>query len=330
MRLDINYEKVCLATQSQPRFQIISMDFTEVKISFPWGHVAGKWWGPADVRPILLIHGWLDNAGSFDTLIPLLPKDHVSYLAIDLPGHGLSSHIPEGMVYKCIDYVQLIHRIQKIYEWDKVSLICHSLGGEIGFLYSGIFPDCVDMLVAFDVLKPMTSPDLINFMLEASIQRLTSETTRHLFPESQATYEREEIIKKMQASTFGSLTPDDCEHILVRGVRRSSVHPDRYYFLADNRLKLYHPISFTTENAHQVARHIKSPVLLIGVEPKSEKIFASMRDDDNDVEMMIKENPKIVLKVVPGKHHVHLSHPERVSEMVSEFIMTHRASKCKM
>lgn len=32
-----------------------------------------------------MLHGWMDNAGTFDTLIPLLPKE-LSYLSIDLPG----------------------------------------------------------------------------------------------------------------------------------------------------------------------------------------------------------------------------------------------------
>lgn len=35
----------------------------EIQIKFPWGHVAGKWWGPKNVRPIVSLHGWQDNAG---------------------------------------------------------------------------------------------------------------------------------------------------------------------------------------------------------------------------------------------------------------------------
>lgn len=53
----------------------------------------GKWWGPRNKQPIIAIHGWQDNAGTFDPLIELLPKD-LSILCIDLPGHGKSSHIP--------------------------------------------------------------------------------------------------------------------------------------------------------------------------------------------------------------------------------------------
>lgn len=30
----------------------------EVRIPVPWGHLAAKWWGPQDKRPILCLHGW--------------------------------------------------------------------------------------------------------------------------------------------------------------------------------------------------------------------------------------------------------------------------------
>lgn len=60
--------------------------------------ISGKWWGPRTEQPIIAIHGWQDNAGTWDTLIPLLPES-ISVLAIDLPGHGLSSHYPKGHFY---------------------------------------------------------------------------------------------------------------------------------------------------------------------------------------------------------------------------------------
>jgi hypothetical protein len=40
-------------TEIEKRFKV-----EEVKIKLPWGHVAGKWWGPKDVQPIVTLHGW--------------------------------------------------------------------------------------------------------------------------------------------------------------------------------------------------------------------------------------------------------------------------------
>ncbi|KAK4876434.1 hypothetical protein RN001_012856 [Aquatica leii] len=101
--------------------------FEEIQIPTPWGHLAGKWWTPHDKRPIIAFHGWQDNAGSFDRLISYLPSD-LGILALDFPGHGLSSQLPKGSFYHSIDSVTLYKRIFKYFNWDKVSLMGHSLG----------------------------------------------------------------------------------------------------------------------------------------------------------------------------------------------------------
>jgi pimeloyl-ACP methyl ester carboxylesterase len=53
-----------------------------------------------------------DNCGTFDQLAPLLPKN-ISLLAIDLPGHGLSSRVPDGMAYHFFDNLFLMHGLIK-------------------------------------------------------------------------------------------------------------------------------------------------------------------------------------------------------------------------
>ena len=47
-------------------------------------------------RKILCLHGWLDNAASFNRLVPLLLDSAedipTQIVALDFPGHGLSGH----------------------------------------------------------------------------------------------------------------------------------------------------------------------------------------------------------------------------------------------
>ncbi|KAH0616824.1 hypothetical protein JD844_028238 [Phrynosoma platyrhinos] len=83
---------------------------SELKFLVPWGHIAAKAWGSPQSRPVLCLHGWLDNANTFSKLIPLLPKD-CYYMAIDFAGHGLSSHRPVGCPYYLIDHVSDVRRI---------------------------------------------------------------------------------------------------------------------------------------------------------------------------------------------------------------------------
>ena len=49
-------------------------------------------WGNADDKPVLALHGWLDNAASFTPLAPRLKN--VRLIAVDLAGHGRSQHRP--------------------------------------------------------------------------------------------------------------------------------------------------------------------------------------------------------------------------------------------
>lgn len=102
--------------------QEIEWKVEEIRLYTSFGILAGKYWGKKDVQPILVLHGWLDNAGSFDRLIPLLPK-HLSFLVIDLPGHGLSSRLQDGWAYHLVNYIHIVDFVVRTYKWEKVSIL---------------------------------------------------------------------------------------------------------------------------------------------------------------------------------------------------------------
>jgi alpha-beta hydrolase superfamily lysophospholipase len=59
------------------------------------------------------VHGLLDNAGSFEPLVQLLPPGHV-LTCLDLPGHGRSSHLPPGTNYHLLDTLLTLHKASGI------------------------------------------------------------------------------------------------------------------------------------------------------------------------------------------------------------------------
>ncbi|XP_022374783.1 serine hydrolase-like protein 2 isoform X2 [Enhydra lutris kenyoni] len=127
---------------------------SELKVAVPWGHIAAKVWGSQQTPPVLCLHGWLDNANSFDRLIPLLPKDFC-YVAMDFGGHGLSSHYSPGLPYYQESFVSEIRRVVaalcvSALKWKQFSILGHSFGGTVGGMFSSIFPEMVNKLILLD------------------------------------------------------------------------------------------------------------------------------------------------------------------------------------
>jgi len=105
-------------------------------------------WGNPGAPPLVLLHGGRDHCRNWDWIATALRHDwHI--LAPDLRGHGDSQWSADGnyaVAAFIYDLAQLIHQ-QKL---APVTIIGHSLGGNIALRYSGIYPDNVRRLVAIE------------------------------------------------------------------------------------------------------------------------------------------------------------------------------------
>lgn len=291
----------------------------EITIDVQWGKVAGKWWGPLNVRPVVALHGRGDNAGSFDRLIPLLPQ-HLSYFAIDLPGHGFSTRNINGQVHSIINFVYFIHMIREKFRWSKISLIGHSMSAAHVFIYAALFPDKCDMVIVLDTLKPYVrgSQATINQMRDMinSTYKVDSRKNESAEPPS---YAYEEIIDKLtQKTIYSAITRESAPH-LMRGVEMSKEHPGKMYLPFDRRVKLYYPILFNGISLDMAGR-IRSPFCHIKASLSSLLEYF----DDEAIEILRQKCQHFETHTVDGDHHVHLNHPERVSGIISQFIMKYR------
>src|ERR1700751_5856118 len=109
-------------------------------------------WGNPDAPPLILLHGGRDHCRNWDWVAADLRRDY-HVICPDLPGHGDSAWSASGsysMANYIYDLAQLIHQ-QKL---APVTIIAHSLGGNIALRYSGIYPESVSALVAIEGLGP--------------------------------------------------------------------------------------------------------------------------------------------------------------------------------
>jgi pimeloyl-ACP methyl ester carboxylesterase len=105
-------------------------------------------WGNASAPPLILVHGGLDHSRSWDHLAQALRADfHV--VAPDLRGHG-DSGWATGSSYSLADHVYDLTCLVKSENFEKVTLIGHSMGGMVSLTYAGAFPEEVSRLVVLD------------------------------------------------------------------------------------------------------------------------------------------------------------------------------------
>src|SRR3546814_10169890 len=107
-------------------------------------------WGNAQAPPLIRLQGGRDQCRNWDWVARELRADfHI--IAPDLRGHGDSQWSPDGnysMAAHVYDLAQLIHQ-QKL---APVTIVAHSLGGNIALRYAGIYPDNVARIVAIEGL----------------------------------------------------------------------------------------------------------------------------------------------------------------------------------
>ncbi|XP_067644964.1 probable serine hydrolase [Eurosta solidaginis] len=302
---------------------IASREREEIYIPVPWGHIAGCWYGDRTLRPILAVHGWLDNLGTWDTLIPLLPK-HIGILCIDLPGHGRSSIYPRGIQYDSMDYVTVIIRVMAEYKWTKVSLMAHSLGSMISFFYAALYPRTVDLLIAVDAIKPYNIPtDSVIKQMRINAEKLLLEEDRidNLAMHEPPSYSYEQLKQILYEGSYRSVDMDKCQYLLTRNITKSIKYPDKYYFSRDGRTKYYNRFAQSPEFTLEMAKRIKNvPYMVI----KGSKSHHINDDCDEIIDVLRLNNPNFEFHEVAGTHHVHLNNPAECAAVINPFINAHR------
>jgi pimeloyl-ACP methyl ester carboxylesterase len=114
-------------------------------------------WGEPVGEPLVLVHGFLDQAHSWSPFVAALQeliKQPLWIIAPDCRGHGDSGWVGAGGYYHFPDYVLDLARIVQGLGIKTMKLIGHSMGGTISFLYTGSFPQRVARLVLIEGIGP--------------------------------------------------------------------------------------------------------------------------------------------------------------------------------
>lgn len=253
--------------------------------------------------PLLLLHGWLDNAGSFETLLPYLNQFHV--IAVDLPGHGLSQHRSLDAHYHFVDWVYDVCQLIEHLQWGSLSIVGHSMGGMIATVVAATVPLKIENIVLIDSLGLITTPatdtcEQLRLGINSRIRLSNKDKPRHPTFES-----------AMQARVMvGDLKEEEVSILLKRGLEVSN---GGYYWRSDQRLRTHSVMRFTFEQATNLIDNIQCPVLLIEGEHGAKMVKSNRA-------LYQAHFADLHCKQMPGGHHCHMEHPEIAAQLVNDFI----------
>ena len=119
--------------------------------------------GPAEpglaARTVVLVHGFMDAAGTWDLVAPALAARGLRVLAPDMRGFGEGARAPKGSYYHFVDYVfDLADLVEALSPREPIALVGHSMGGTIATLFAGTFPERVHRLALIEGVGPPDNP----------------------------------------------------------------------------------------------------------------------------------------------------------------------------
>jgi len=266
------------------------------------GHqIAAKCWGDRCATPVLALHGWLDNAATFNRLAPQLRG--IRLIALDLMGHGYSDHRPASMPYYIWDNVMDVLGVADQLGLEQVSLIGHSMGASIASLIAGAFPERINKLVLIEGIAPLvTDPqDTAEQMAVAIKKRI------RLQGRVQKAYSDYESAVKARMNGRWPVDSEAAKWLVERGLEQRT---GGYYWRSDANLMLPSVMRMSELQVESFLRRVVAATLLILGEngiPQSDRRISLVRN--------------IRTEQLAGGHHLHLEEQAAglIATLINEF-----------
>lgn len=301
-------------------------------------------------KRILCLHGWMDNCRSFHYLAPSIVNSipNVELLALDFPGHGMSSHKsldgPSLLLSELAYYVA--EAVQQM-EWTSCSppnpadnerknqaeqatssstrmpstfsVIGHSMGAAVGCVFSSAFPEYVDRLVLIEGAGPLArNPTDISKHVREHVRKRLEGNANPREPRIYPSLEKAVQTRCFTAKNFPGnqwLSTEAATEMVLRG---SVPVGDRgeLKFRHDPRLLWPSIQYFSPEQTDSLYDNIECPTALILAED-------GWPFDEERAQAALQRLRPALHRVLPGSHHFHADpeSAEQVSQEVISFLL---------
>jgi len=268
-------------------------------------------WPGTDPEPVLLLHGWADTGDTFQFLVDEMPRQR-TFIAPDLRGFGRSEWPAEG--YWFPDYfADLEALLERLVPTGQVTLIGHSMGGNIATLYAGIRPERVHRVVCIEGFGlARTHPEQAPARYREWLGQLREPPAFARFPSLEA-------FTHLLVRRNPRLAPERAAFIAAAWTARQ---PDGSVVVrADPAHKRVNAVLYRREEAEAVWREVIAPVLYVVAEQSD---FLPRLGEDGRPENMARVIRRLEPCVISDAGHmVHHERPEFLARAIEAFLERH-------
>ena len=286
----------------------MSIALQETLIDIPLGTIAAlRSTAGTNAPRVLALHGWLDNAASFVPMAAHLSG--IDLVAVDLPGHGRSVHLPPGAIYTFETALHHVLDIADALGWERFNLLGHSMGAGIASLVAAACPQRVERLVCIEALGGLADRaenTAMRMRESVAAMRAVDAKMLRVFPELDMA-----IQARMRAN---AMSEPVARLIVERGARKVE---GGWQWSSDPRLMV--PTWLRPVDAQVVAINegIESPTRVVFADPAQPYLPDDVR------RRYVDALPRGELLVMPGTHHLHMETAQPVAEWVGPFLDGH-------
>jgi len=260
----------------------------EVTFNIHGQKITGKRWGKEGGIPVIALHGWLDNANSFDFIAPELPE--LDLLVLEFAGHGGSDHRPRHTPYLGLLYIQDIIAVADQLNWQRFGLLAHSMGAELSTHMLGLYPDRVERMFGVDGFAASTTPAK---WLEDTRKSLDENINRQAGAMRQFA-SAEDMAAKVADST--GQTQASAEALVARG---AELVGGAYSWRSDARVRWSDALSLPDEIVEHIVASYPGQIMIAGASDGSNWYKPT-------IERLEGKYDNLHYIIFPGSHHLHM------------------------
>ena len=280
----------------------------EVLLQTPLGRLAALRNDGTGPR-VLALHGWLDNAASFVPLAPHLGD--IDLVALDLPGHGHSAHLPPGADYSFASAIASVLDAADALGWERFALLGHSMGAGIASQVAAACPQRIERLLAIEALGALAE------VPERTVARLRDAVAAERALRGKQLRVFSDIDTAVRARMHAGRVPgsgldESLVRLLVeRGLREVE---GGHAWSSDQRLTLPTLVRMTEAQVENLVAGIECPTLAIFAEPAQPYLPDELR------RRRVGLLPRGELVVIAGGHHLHMQQPAEMAAVIGDFL----------